>query len=128
MEGRRRFQPSLAILNSSGRDPYGAMLTTRARGKLIPSAISTSRALLGMLIVALAIGIAYFLAARLGLVFLAKPGLAVFWPAAGIAVGALIVLGRSARWPVNVAVVVATVLANMMIGRHASLAVVFGSG
>jgi two-component sensor histidine kinase/integral membrane sensor domain MASE1 len=79
-----------------------------------------------MFIVALAIGIAYVLAARLGLIFLAKPGLAVFWPAAGIAVGALIVLGRSARWPVSAAVVVGTVLANMMIGRQASLAAIFG--
>jgi len=75
---------------------------------------------------ALAIGIAYFLAARLGLVFMAKPGLAVFWPASGIAVGAVIALGASARLPVAAAVVVATILANVSIGRHASLALVFG--
>jgi two-component sensor histidine kinase/integral membrane sensor domain MASE1 len=75
---------------------------------------------------ALAIGIAYFLAARLGLVFMAKPGLAVFWPASGIAVGAVIALGASARLPVAAAVVVATIIANVSIGRHASLAVVFG--
>jgi hypothetical protein len=66
------------------------------------------------------------MAARLGLVFLAKPGLAVFWPAAGIAVGALIALGPNARLPVTVAVVVATVVANITIGRIASLAIVFG--
>jgi two-component sensor histidine kinase len=75
---------------------------------------------------ALAIGGAYFIAARLGLVFLAKPGLAVFWPAAGIAVGALIALGPGARLPAAVAVVVGTTAANVMMGRNPSLAIVFG--
>jgi two-component sensor histidine kinase/integral membrane sensor domain MASE1 len=78
------------------------------------------------IVLALAIGIAYFLAARLGLLFMAKPGLAVFWPAAGIAVGTLIALGPSVRLPVSAAVLVATVTANVSIGRNASLAVVFG--
>ena len=78
------------------------------------------------IVLALAIGSAYFLAARLGLIFLAKPGLAVFWPASGIAVGAVIALGASARLPVTTAVVVATVVANVSIGRHAWLAIVFG--
>ena len=78
------------------------------------------------IVLALAIGIGYFLAARLGLLFMAKPGLAVFWPAAGIAVGTLIALGPSVRLPVAAAVLVATVMANVSIGRNASLAVVFG--
>jgi two-component sensor histidine kinase/integral membrane sensor domain MASE1 len=77
-------------------------------------------------LIALAIGIVYLVAARLGLLFMAKPGLAVFWPASGIAVGALIALGRSARWPIAVAVAVATVVANIMIDRMAPLAIVFG--
>ena len=43
---------------------------------------------------AVAVGIAYFLAARLSLALLTKPdGVAVFWPAAGVAAGVLIVLG-----------------------------------
>src|SRR5262245_7503326 len=75
---------------------------------------------------ALAIGAAYFMAARLGLIYMTKPGLAVFWPAAGVAVGALIALGPRARLPVAVAVVVATIMANVAIGRIASLSVVFG--
>jgi two-component sensor histidine kinase/integral membrane sensor domain MASE1 len=78
------------------------------------------------IVLALTVGIAYFLAARLGLVFLTKPGLAVFWPPAGIAVGALIALGPRARLPIAAAVVVATILANVTIGRIASLALVFG--
>ena len=85
-----------------------------------------SRSRSDAIVLGLAIGSAYFLAARLGLVFLAKPGLAVFWPAAGIAVGALIALGPNARLPVTVAVVVATVVANIMIGRYIWLSVVFG--
>jgi two-component sensor histidine kinase/integral membrane sensor domain MASE1 len=78
------------------------------------------------IVLGLVIGVAYFLAARLGLVFMAKPGLAVFWPAAGIAVGALIALGSRARLPVAAAVLGATIIANVSIGRNASLAVVFG--
>jgi two-component sensor histidine kinase len=87
---------------------------------------SISRSRIGAVVFGVAIGSAYFMAARLGLVFLAKPGLAVFWPAAGIAVGALIALGPNARLPVTAAVVVATVIANITIGRSASLAIVFG--
>src|SRR5262245_20187600 len=78
------------------------------------------------ILLALAIGVAYFVAARLGLVFMTKPGLAGFWPAAGVAVGALIALGPKARLPVAVAVVVATTLANVAIGRIASLSLIFG--
>jgi two-component sensor histidine kinase/integral membrane sensor domain MASE1 len=86
--------------------------------------INHSRA--SAILLALAIGVAYFLAARLGLVFRAKPGLAVFWPAAGIAIGTLIALGPRARLPVAAAVAVATALANVTMGRMVSLAVVFG--
>jgi uncharacterized protein YcsI (UPF0317 family) len=45
----------------------------------------------GSIGLAVAIGIAYFVAAQLGLTLRAKPGgVAVFWPAAGVAIGALI--------------------------------------
>ena len=81
----------------------------------------------GVVKLAVGIGIAYFLAGRLGLVLRVGPGIAVFWPAAGIAVGALIALGSSARLPVAAAVVVATTLCNLMIGRNAWLAIAFGS-
>ena len=81
----------------------------------------------GVVKLAVAIGIAYFLAGRLGLALRAEPGVAVFWPAAGIAVGALIALGPSARLPVAAAVVVATIVCSLMIGRNAWLAIAFGS-
>ena len=63
---------------------------------------------------AVAVGIAYFIAAQLGLAFLAKPdGVAVFWPAAGVSSGVLIALGREARLPVTSGVMVATIIANL---------------
>jgi len=46
---------------------------------------------------AVAIGLAYFIAARFGLALRSDTGTSIFWPAAGIAVGALIVWGPSAR-------------------------------
>ena len=80
----------------------------------------------GVVKLAVGIGIAYFLAGRLGLALRAEPGVAVFWPAAGIAVGALLALGPGARVPVAAAVVVATIACNLMIGRNAWLAILFG--
>src|SRR3979490_3069016 len=62
-----------------------------------------------------AVGIAYFLAARLSLSLLTKPdGVAVFWPASGVAAGVLIALGPGARWPVTVGAMVATIVANLL--------------
>jgi PAS domain S-box-containing protein len=61
------------------------------------------------------VAIAYFLAARLSLVLLEKTdGVAVFWPAAGVASGALIVAGSAAWWPVIIGVMAATVGANLL--------------
>jgi signal transduction histidine kinase/ActR/RegA family two-component response regulator len=73
-----------------------------------------------------AVATAYFLAARLSLALLAKPdGVAVFWPAAGVASGALIVAGAAARWPVIAGVMGATVLANLLGDRNIWSSVVF---
>jgi PAS domain S-box-containing protein len=60
--------------------------------------------------------IAYFLAARLGLALL-QQGVAVFWPASGLAVGILVALGRRARAAVVIGVVAATIAANLMEDR-----------
>ena len=77
--------------------------------------------------IAVAIGIAYFMAARFGLAFRAKPGgVAVFWPAAGIAIGALIALGPNARLPVAVAVAVATIISKLLITGNLWLGITFG--
>jgi PAS domain S-box-containing protein len=64
------------------------------------------------------VGIAYFVAARLSLLLMTPPGVAVFWPAAGVSSGILIALGRTARWPVAVGVVAATLAANLTGDRH----------
>src|SRR5262245_41801182 len=64
---------------------------------------------------AAAIGVAYFLAARLSLLLQTEPdGVAVFWPAAGVSSGVLIALGRDARLPVAAGAMVATIIANLM--------------
>jgi PAS domain S-box-containing protein len=77
--------------------------------------------------IALAIGIAYFMAARFGLAFRAKPGgVAVFWPAAGIAIGALIALGPNARLPVAIGVIVATITSKLLITGNLWLGITFG--
>jgi signal transduction histidine kinase len=65
---------------------------------------------------ALAVGLAYFIAARLGVGLVLKPeGVAVFWPAAGISSGSLIALGRRARWPLAAGVIAATVVVHLVI-------------
>jgi PAS domain S-box-containing protein len=76
---------------------------------------------------AAAVGIVYFLAARLSLLLLTKPdGVAVFWPASGVASGVLIALGPRARWPVAAGAMAATIVANLMGDRTLLGAVVFG--
>jgi PAS domain S-box-containing protein len=67
------------------------------------------------------VGIAYFLAARLSITLFTMPdGVAAFWPAAGIAAGAMIAFGSAARLPVAIAAAVATLLSS--IGGELSLA------
>jgi PAS domain S-box-containing protein len=69
----------------------------------------------GLIGLAIAVGIAYFLAARLSLALLTKPdGVAVFWPASGVASGVLIALGPGARLPVAVGAIAATIVANLL--------------
>jgi PAS domain S-box-containing protein len=75
---------------------------------------------------AVLVGVAYFLAARLSLLLLTKPdGVAVFWPASGVAAGAMIALGSRARLPVAVGAAVATIVANLMGDRTLLSAVIF---
>ncbi len=65
------------------------------------------------------VALAYFVAARLSLALLGPiDGVAVFWPAAGVASGILIALGPAARSIVIVAVVAATIAANLLGDRN----------
>ena len=75
---------------------------------------------------AAAVGLAYFLAAKLSLRLLIQPGgVAVFWPAAGVSSGALIALGSRARWPVALGTMAATIAANLMGDRSISASTAF---
>ncbi len=80
----------------------------------------------GSLGLAVAVGIVYFVAARLSLALLTKPeGVAVFWPAAGVSAGVLIALGSQARWPVVAGTMAATITANLSGDRDLWSAVLF---
>src|SRR6516165_1899736 len=80
---------------------------------------------LGAVELAVAVGVAYFLAARLGLALRAQVGVAIFWPAVGIATGVLIALGPAARLPVTIGVAVASMASGVLIGRSPWLAFTF---
>ena len=68
----------------------------KTRKVLCPAAAAGG--LIPVLSTAGAVAIAYFLAARLGLALLsAGSGVAVFWPASGLAAGILITFGPRAR-------------------------------
>ena len=61
------------------------------------------------------VALCYFITARLSLALLEPvDGVAVFWPAAGVASGILIALGSAARWTVVAGVVAATIVANLL--------------
>jgi PAS domain S-box-containing protein len=76
--------------------------------------------------VSILIAIAYFLAARLSLALLDKAdGVAVFWPAAGVATGILVAFGATVRWPVVVAVVAASFVANLLGDRNLASTAIF---
>jgi integral membrane sensor domain MASE1 len=70
-------------------------------------------------ILVVGVALAYFFAARLSLALLEPAdGVAVFWPAAGVASGILIALGSAARWTVVVGVVASTIAANLLGDRN----------
>ena len=74
----------------------------------------------------IAVGLGYFLAARLSLHFLTPTdGVAVFWPAAGIGLGVLIAFGPRARLLVAAGVMAATVAANLLGDRNLASAISF---
>jgi PAS domain S-box-containing protein len=74
---------------------------------------------------ALALGGIYVLSARLSLSLLTPEGVAVFWPAAGVAAGALIAFGPRTRWAVAAGTMVATIVANLLGDRNLVSSIVF---
>ena len=94
-------------------------------GKL-PAAAPWSQQWARLIALSVLVGIAYFLAARLSLALLTKPdGVAVFWPASGVAAGVLIAVGPRARLPVAAGAAVATIVANLLGDRTLMGAIVF---
>ena len=79
------------------------------------------------ILLALVVACIYGLAARLSLALLTPEGVAVFWPAAGVAAGVLIALGPEARWPVVVGTMAATILANLLGDRNIWSSIVFAA-
>jgi PAS domain S-box-containing protein len=76
-------------------------------------------ALMSALAVAGVTAIAYFLTAKIGLAMISQPsGVAVFWPASGVAAGVLILLGRQACLSLTIGVVVGTIVANLLSDRN----------
>src|SRR3954464_2496453 len=74
------------------------------------------------------VALAYFFAARLSLALLEPiDGVAVFWPAAGVATGILIALGSAARWPVVAGVMAGTIVANLLGDRNIASSVFFAA-
>ena len=92
---------------------------------LVPADMKPMRPWVGPIVLTIAVGVAYFLAARLSLLLKTEPGVAVFWPAAGVASGTLIALGHTARWPMAIGIFVATILANLTSDRSVLSSTVF---
>src|SRR5262245_61840821 len=67
--------------------------------------------------------LAYFLVAQTGLTLLKPEGVAVMWPALGLAVGALIALGPEARAPVATGICVGIIAARLRVGGNFWLAI-----
>ncbi len=93
--------------------------------RYIPADARPMRQRVHPLVLTVAVGVAYFVAARLSLLLMTQPGVAVFWPAAGVASGTLIALGRTARWPVAVGVIAATITTNLMGDRGILSSIIF---
>jgi PAS domain S-box-containing protein len=73
------------------------------------------------------VGCIYVLSARMSLALLTPDGVAVFWPAAGVAAGTLIALGPSTRWAVAAGTVIGTIVANLLGDRNLWSSIVFAA-
>lgn len=72
------------------------------------------------------LAVGYFLAAWLGLLVVAQPAhVAAFWPAAGVAAGIMLAMGRSSQTPAATAVVAATLAVNILNNAPAEVAAMF---
>jgi len=77
------------------------------------------------ILLAVVLGCVYILSANMSLAMLTPDGVAVFWPAAGVAAGTLIAFGPNARWAVVAGTMVATIVANLLGDRNVLSSIVF---
>jgi PAS domain S-box-containing protein len=91
----------------------------------ISSAADPGWGWMSSLVLAAVVCCIYILSANMSLALLTPDGVAVFWPAAGVAAGTLIALGPHARWAVVAGTMVATVLANLLGDRNVLSSIVF---
>src|SRR5215831_8346341 len=135
MENERLARDSLSELRAPTRETCAKQDQAMERGvqqdlqRQVQHDLSTGVSLtrwVGTIGLAVAVGVAYFVAARLSLALLTKPeGVAVVWPAAGVSAGVLIALGTKARWPVVFGTMAATITANLLGDRSFWGAVLF---
>jgi PAS domain S-box-containing protein len=84
------------------------------------------RSFLHVALGAAAVFVTYFFAARLSLALISpSSGVAVFWPAAGVASGLIIALGSMSRLPVALGVMLATIAANLLEDSNLPASIVF---
>ena len=74
---------------------------------------------------AVVVGCIYILAAKMSLALLTPEGVAVFWPAAGVASGTLIAFGAGARLGVVAGTMAATIVANLLGDRNLFSSIIF---
>src|SRR5215469_18367236 len=120
----------IRILGEEGRSPRSFMFRELRSSKIVQraAAFGKARPWAFSIWLPLAVGAVYYLAARLGLALLTNPdGVAVFWPAAGIAAGVLIRMGPVARIAVVVGTVAGTIAANLLGDRNFWSAIVFAA-
>ena len=124
----RDLSRSVSIENARGGQPNANdNVSAMAEGRRPQSSTATSDQIgrwPGKIGLAAAVGVAYFLAARLSLGLLLN-GVSVFWLAAGISSGVLIALGPRARWPVVAGVMAATIPADLMAHGNLPAAIAF---
>jgi PAS domain S-box-containing protein len=84
------------------------------------------RSFLHVALGAAAVFVTYFFAARLSLALISpSSGVAVFWPAAGVASGLIIALGPTSRLPVALGVMAATTAANLLGDSNLPASIIF---
>src|SRR6516225_4815931 len=114
--------PRTAAIGTRG--PRSRMPSPRVRAQIF-EANDPAWGWQGSLLLAIVVGCVYMLAARMSLALLTPDGVAVFWPAAGVAAGTLIAFGPNARWGVAAGTVVATIVANLLGDRNLASSIVF---